>query len=139
MKTSLNILIVDDDFTSRKILSRYLQPYSETDVAVNGTEAVEAVRNALAENEPYDLICLDILMPGLDGQGTLLAIRTLESENGIKPGHGAKIIMVTCVDDAKNIMQAFRGQCEAYLVKPISKDALLKEMTGLGLIPEHGL
>ena len=35
---------------------------------------------------------------------------------------------------SKNIMQAFRDQCEAYLVKPITKEALVKELTALGLI-----
>lgn len=135
MKRILRILIVDDDFTSRKILMRYLQPYGNLDVAVSGAEALDAVRNALEEGGPYDLICLDILMPGLDGHATLAEMRKAESEKGVRPGEGAKIIMTTCVDDAQNIMKAFRGQCEAYIVKPIRKEALLDEMRTLGLIP----
>lgn len=132
MNTQTRILVVDDDFTSRKVLSRHLENYGQIDSAVSGKEAIEGVQKALETGEPYDLICLDILMPELDGQLVLQTIRELETKNGIAPGKGAKIIMTTCLDDAKNIMQAFRSQCEAYLVKPITKEALAKEVEALG-------
>jgi two-component system, chemotaxis family, chemotaxis protein CheY len=134
MNRALRMLVVDDDFTSRKILTRFLQPYGTVDAATSGVEAVEAIRNSLREGERYDLICLDILMPVMDGHATQNEIRKMETEKGIVSGDGAKIIMTTCVDDAKTIMQAFRDQCEAYLVKPITKEALLKELKSLGLI-----
>lgn len=135
MNAQPRILVVDDDFTSRKVLSRHLESYGMIDAAVCGTEAIEGVQKALEAGEPYNLICLDILMPGLDGQVVLQAIRDLETRNGIAPGKGAKIVMTTCLDDAKNIMQAFRNQCEAYLVKPITKEALAKEIEALGFRP----
>ncbi len=132
MNTQTRILVVDDDFTSRKVLCRHLENFGQIDSAASGKEAIEGVQKALETGEPYDLICLDILMPELDGQLVLQTIRELETKNGIAPGKGAKIIMTTCLDDAKNIMQAFRSQCEAYLVKPITKEALAKEVEALG-------
>ena len=50
---------------------------------VNGKEAVEAVRNALETVEPYNLICLDIMMPEMDGQQALREIRDMEEARGI--------------------------------------------------------
>ena len=81
----MKTLIVEDDFTSRLLLQELLKKYGRSHIAVNGLEAVEAVRLALDENEPYDLICLDILMPQMDGQ---LALRENEYV-GATTGAGA--------------------------------------------------
>lgn len=95
---------------------------------------MEAFRKALEENEPYDLICLDIMMPGMDGHGTLDAIRRIESEQGIAGLESVKVIITTALDDAINVMGAFRSGCEACLVKPIEKKNLLEELEKLGYV-----
>ncbi|MCA1987263.1 MAG: response regulator, partial [Desulfovibrio sp.] len=64
----MRVLIVEDDFTSRKLMQTILSPYGDCDVAVNGREAVEAFQNALNSAKPYDLVCMDIMMPEMDGQ-----------------------------------------------------------------------
>jgi two-component system, chemotaxis family, chemotaxis protein CheY len=102
---------------------------------VNGLEALEAVRLGFQENEPYDLICLDIMMPVMDGQQALLEIRKVEEDLGITGLNATKVIMVTAFDDSKNIMKAFRqGQCEAYMTKPLDREKLLGHIQNLGLI-----
>mgnify|MGYP000957131206 CR=1 FL=1 len=63
----MKALVVDDDFSNRLLLQRFLSELGEVNIAVDGEEAVEAVRLALATREPYQLICLDILMPQMDG------------------------------------------------------------------------
>ena len=55
----MKILMAEDDFTSRKILQIILSKYGEVDIAVNGSEAIKAVKFALAKHENYDFICLD--------------------------------------------------------------------------------
>ncbi len=60
-------LIVEDDFTSRNLMQIYLADMGPCHVAVNGREAVEAVTESLNEQKPYDVICLDIMMPEMDG------------------------------------------------------------------------
>ena len=134
----MKCLIVEDDFTARKLLQIYLSDYADCFVAVNGHEAVEAVRQAQEEGQPYDLICLDIMMPAMDGREALEAIRVVEKEYGIGGLDGAKVIMTTALDDSKNIMGAFRSGCEAYIVKPIRKAKLLEQMEELGLLTESG-
>ncbi len=130
----MKILIVEDDFTSRKILTTILQPYGQFDIAVNGVEAVEAFRKALYDGQPYDLICLDIMMPEKDGQVVLKEIRKIEIIKEVEGLDRAKIIMTTALSDSASVMDAFRSQCEAYLPKPIAKKQLLDQMRILELI-----
>jgi two-component system chemotaxis response regulator CheY len=132
--SGLKILIVEDDFTCRKLLQTFLSEYGDCFVAINGHEAVEAVREALDEARPYDLVCLDIMMPEMDGHEALEAIRQTENEHGTAGLDGVKVIMTTALGDSKNVIGAFRTGCEAYIVKPVSKEKLLEEMEKLGLV-----
>lgn len=130
----MRALVVEDDFTCRKLMTALLGPHFDCDVAVDGEEAVEAFGNAIEGDQPYDLVCLDIMMPKMDGQEALRRIRQMESERGINGLDGVKIIMTTAVDEPSSIMTAFREQCESYLVKPIDSENLLGEIRRLGLI-----
>lgn len=131
---ALKMLVVEDDFTCRKILQTFMSEYGDCHIAVNGEEAVEAIRTALDEGVPYDLVCLDIMMPEMDGQEALEAIRRVESEHGIAGLDGVKVIMITALEDSKNVIGAFRTGCEAYIVKPVKKEKLFEEIEKLGLI-----
>ena len=64
----MKTLIVEDDFTSRLLLQEILKRFGEIHIAVNGKEAVAAVRSAMDAGVPYDLICLDMMMPEMDGR-----------------------------------------------------------------------
>lgn len=131
----MKTLIVEDDFLARSLLSTLLSEYGICHVAVNGREALAAVERAFEAKEPYDLVCLDIMMPVMDGQEALLEIRKMEARRGIKGLDTTKVIMVTGIDDSKNIMKAFRqGQCEAYLTKPLDRHKLITHIRDLGLI-----
>lgn len=130
----MKTLIVEDDFISRMLLQGILQVHGPCHICVNGREAVEAFRIALDAGEPYNLACLDIMMPEMDGQTALKQIRALEAAAGILPSNGAKIIMTTALNDKKNVMDAFREQCDLYLVKPIDKDKINESLHTLNLI-----
>ncbi len=130
----MRILIVDDDFSSRLILQEMLSPYGECDVAVNGTQAVEAFMLAWHEDRRYDLICLDIMMPDVDGQVVLKGIRSMEESEGVLLGDGVKIIMTSALSDKQNVLTAFNELCDAYLVKPINKRKLIGHLKELNLI-----
>lgn len=130
----MKTLIVEDDLSNRLLLHGILQTYGECHIAVNGQEAVTAFGKALGENAPYDLVCLDIMMPEMDGQETLRRFRKLEEEAGILMTDGVRVIMSTALDDKKNIMTAFREQCDAYLVKPIDTRKLKEHLKSMRLI-----
>lgn len=130
----MKILIVEDDFTSRVVMQEFLKPYGDCHVAVNGLEAVEAYRSAMAVGAPYGIICLDIMMPELGGHGVLTQIRKDEQEAQVPPDQAVKIIMTTALSDPRNVMKAFAEQCEAFLVKPVKREKLIEALRDLRLI-----
>lgn len=132
----MRILVVEDDFISRRLLCRYLEAYGECDVAVNGKEAVAAVRQALDAKENYDLICLDIMMPEMGGQEALTKVREMEEEHGVCLGDGSKIIMTTAMEDSKNVRSAFKSLADGYVVKPIEKKKFIATLQDIGLVVE---
>jgi len=127
-------LIVEDDFTSGKLLETYLSDCADCFITCDGPEAVEAFVDALDFGQPFDLICLDVMMPGMSGHEVLTEVRRIEAERGIGGLDGVKVIMTTALDDSGNIMGSFREGCEAYVVKPVRKDKLLAEIEKLGLL-----
>ncbi len=127
----VKFLIVDDDPACRRLLKTILSPYAECDLAFDGGEAIDAVRLALEDGQPYDLICLDIMMPGTDGHEALEAIRQLERRSGIAGSDGVKIIMTTALADSKHCIRSFREGCESYVTKPVCADKLLEQVRSL--------
>ncbi len=134
MGKSMRFLVVEDDFVSRKILQTFLAEIDECDIAKDGKEAIDLFTIALDEQKPYSMICMDIMMPNMSGRDALRGIRYIEDEREIIGSDKVKVIMTTALDDPKNIVGAFRDQCEAYLVKPITKAEVLKTMKELNLI-----
>ncbi len=131
----MRALIVEDDFTSRKLLQKILSPHAECDIAVNGQEAVQAFRMALAEGRPYDLVTMDIMMPEMDGQQALKHIRQIEKEQGRRGADEVKVVMTTALDDPKNVVEAYyKGGATSYIPKPIDKHMFLHLLRNLGLI-----
>jgi two-component system, chemotaxis family, chemotaxis protein CheY len=130
----MKTLIAEDDFTSRLLLQAILSPYGECHIAVNGREALQAFCLANDAGHPYDLVCLDIMMPELDGHAVLNALRAAEEAKGIPLGDGTKVIMTTALGDKNNVFPAFKEQCDGYLVKPINKTKMIEQCKALGLI-----
>lgn len=131
----LRILLVEDDFVSRLLLQSFLGRYGECHVAINGRESVESFRYASERGHRYDLICMDIMMPEMDGREAVRQIRGMEKSNGILSTFGAKIIMTTTVDDIKQVSECFQNLCDAYLKKPIDLAELLSQMKSYRLVP----
>jgi two-component system, chemotaxis family, chemotaxis protein CheY len=130
----MKTLIVEDDFTSRLVLQTFLSRYGDCHIAVNGWEAVQAFRSALEGGQPYDLICMDIMMPEMDGREAVKQVRALEEARGILSTFGVKIIMTTAVNDVKEVARCFDELCDAYLVKPVDLSALLQQVRSYQLV-----
>jgi two-component system chemotaxis response regulator CheY len=103
-------------------------------MAANGVEAVDAVRIALQADAPYDLICLDIMMPDMDGHRALTNIRALEGTGGLASLEGAKIVMTTAVSDSESIRESIRERCDYFLIKPIQREKLIAVLRAMALI-----
>ena len=131
----MKTLIVDDDFSSRLLLQTVLSKYGECHVAVDGTEAVEAFRATKEQGPDYDLICMDIMMPRMDGQTAVREIRELETAWGRHASAAVKIVMTTALDDMKTVFASFKELCDAYVVKPVDATQLLGHLRAFKLLP----
>jgi two-component system chemotaxis response regulator CheY len=130
----MKILLAEDDYVTRKAMDSFLSKYGECDVTVDGMEAVDAFLLALEEEEPYDLVCLDIMMPVMDGYQALMGIRNLEKERKIPEDKAVKVIMTTALNDEKNVKMAFELGCTIYSGKPIDQARFEQALKKLGLI-----
>ncbi len=130
----IKTLVIDDDPVCRQRLKMILQQFCECDFANDGKEGYELFQRAFETGKPYQLVTLDIQMPDMDGHETLSAIRLLERQRGIEGLDGVKIIMITSQHQSSHIFSAFRGGCEAYVVKTNLGEKLPEEMANLGLL-----
>jgi len=130
----MKILIAEDDLVSRKFLSKVLSKYGECDMVIDGLEAIDAYMMSMREEDPYDLICLDIMMPKVDGVKVLKIIRDLEMQKGIPMEERVKIIMTTALGETKIVQTSFDYGCDAYASKPIDITKLVEVMEKIGLI-----
>lgn len=130
----MKTLIVEDDYASRKFMMNYISKYGECDGAVDGAEAVEAYMMAIEDGEPYDLICLDVMMPVMDGYQALKSIREIERQKGLLDEEKVKIIMMTALSEERNVKAAFELDCTVYCAKPVNLEKLENVLKKLELI-----
>ena len=130
----MKVLVVEDEFVNRLFLQRLLSRYGQCDIAGDGLEALEAFNTAWQDSKPYDLICMDIMMPNMDGREATGRIRELEKEMGIDGVKGVPIFMTTALDDVKIVMDVLREGATSYFIKPIEKKKLLEEIKKVGLL-----
>jgi len=133
-RTLMRILIAEDDMASRKFLARFLSKFGECDITVDGMEAIEAFMVSFDIGKPYDLICLDIMMPKLDGIKVLKTIREIEKQKGIHEDEQVKVIMTSAINELDTVNNSFETGSEAYATKPINTEKFEEVMKKLGLI-----
>lgn len=128
----MKCLIVDDEIFCREFVATLLRATAECDQASSGKDALGKYNSALASGEPYDLIILDIMMPGMSGHDVAQTIRSIEKQ---KPEKSVSIVMLTALNSANDAMESFcHAQSAAYLVKPVSKEGLFNVLSKLGLM-----
>ncbi len=131
----MRILIAEDDLVSRKFLFKFLSRYGECDLVVDGLEALDAFLISIKDDRHYDLICLDIMMPKVDGVKVLKSIRDLEVQKGLTIDQRSKIIMTTALAETKLVQTAFDVGCDAYAAKPIDTVKLVEVLSKFGMQP----
>jgi two-component system sensor histidine kinase/response regulator len=112
------ILLAEDNAEIAWILRTQIEGTAyQVDVAPDGAAAVNLFRLG-----DYDLVLMDIQMPGYDGYGATRAIRAWEREHGLKR---TPIVAVTAFAHEEDPQKSLRAGLDGYLVKPIEKDKLL--------------
>jgi len=130
----MKILIAEDEMISRRFINKFMSKYGDCDITVDGAEAIDVFELALEEGNPYDLVCLDIMMPEVDGLQALKEIRRLEKVHHIEEDKRVKIIMTTALNDVENVKCTFKEGSEGYAVKPIDTKKMIQVIERLQLI-----
>jgi len=112
----VKILIVDDNPFNRELLFDILSEKYPVEIASSGNEAI----NKVMENQ-FNIILMDMLMPGLDGFETTKKIREM--------GINAKIIAHTSMSMKKDRRRCMESGCDEFLPKPIDKTKLFELIT----------
>lgn len=127
-------LVVEDTRVSQMVLEKILAAYGDCQVAKTGVEALHYFTQALANHRPFDLICLDVGLPDLSGIEVLTKIRAVEDVRGVALDHRVNIIAITATSDADTV-KAFTEMGNGYLLKPVYRERLIRDLIRLGLIP----
>jgi two-component system chemotaxis response regulator CheY len=135
---SLKILIVEDDFTSRTILDKFLSEFGNCDIASNGLEAISAFTETYNSDPPqtYDLICMDIKMPIMDGLQACKTIREIERGKGIEGTTLETAIVMTSAEQnpATIIRACYECGANYYFIKPLDFNQMKRQLQKLRLI-----
>lgn len=115
----MRILVAEDDEANRKFITKLLSKFGEVDAVIDGIGAVKKFSTALEDKQPYDLVCLDVMMPRVDGYKALEAIRDYESKSGIVQSEGARIIMISALDEGGFDETLAADKYDCYMNKPI--------------------
>lgn len=125
------VLIVDDSSTTRIMLRTYLRGlgYRNIDEAEHGDTATDLVAKAMAADDPYDLMLVDINMPKMDG---------IQFVNFVRMGLGGEsqphILMITAESEKSAVLRGVKAGVDSYLLKPLSP-AQLEE--AINKLPPH--
>ena len=130
----MKILIAEDDRVSRVFLEKFMSGFGTCDVAVDGMEALDLFMESMKNKEPYDLACLDIMMPKVDGIKLVKVIRTMEKQQGVAAEDRVRIIMMMALADVDYVDRAFALGCDAYASKPIDTARVEEVLRKLGLL-----
>ena len=114
----IRALVVDDSATVRRLMDLTLRPMGiDLEFADRGEDAL-----VLARNRGYDIVFLDVMLPGIDGYRVC---KTIKSD---KATRHTPVIMLTSKDSAFDKVRGIMAGTDVYLTKPIDRAALLKAM-----------
>jgi putative nucleotidyltransferase with HDIG domain len=128
----MKILIVDDETISRRILVKNMGSLGECVAVDNAKKGLEELDLAVKKKLPFDLVSLDVSMPGMDGKQVLQRIRKRELAAKIPKADRVKVIMVTSRMNMATIKACIKMGCNGYLSKPVSKYQLLETLGKMG-------
>ena len=122
-------LIVDDDEINRLMLHDFLSEFAKCDLAENGKEGLNFFEKALAERDPYDLLCIDLMMPEMNGLALIRKIRGIEKTHNGAGDVRTKVFVITSSDsiwDRSDLV--LDNLCDEYIVKPFCRGVLLTDL-----------
>lgn len=129
----IRALVIEDDPAIRDMIRRFLAPVALCDLAGDGVTGLAALEQAMDRGQPYELVCLDLVMPVMDGWETLARLRELEDLRGIGDPARVRVLVLTARDSSQNLarLRAFTSR-EGLLLKPFRRSDLFEHIRLLG-------
>ena len=131
MQRKLRALVVDDTSTITLLMERMLDPVADVSIAHDGEQGVRIWAQALADDEPFDIIFMDVEMPVMDGITAISTIRRHEQTHGLWQ---TPVVMSTSVRSKQQVLAAKGFGAAGYLVKPVREPDILRTLRRLGLL-----
>ena len=117
---NLRILIVDDNRTNRTILIKMLKSFGcKAEAVSSGAEAIKMLKSASHAGNPFDIVLLDMMMPGMSGEHTTIIIKNTPEISS------TKILILSSLGGIGDITNMKSIGCDGYLVKPVKQSLLL--------------
>jgi two-component system sensor histidine kinase/response regulator len=115
----LSVLVVDDNFTNRRILTEVLRRWGmQASSAASGVEALSSIRRAFEAEDPFGLIITDVHMPEMDG------VELVEKLKHSAYGAGPVVLMLTSGERLGDIGRSRGAGVSNYLLKPVRRAEL---------------
>ncbi len=129
----MRILIVEDEMVSRTKLELIMEYFGDCKTQEHGDDALAAFHEAHRDDDPFNLIMLDINLPGMDGIQLLSAIRNAEKELNLEKSCKAKILMTTSYRDKDRVVASIQSGCDDYIGKPFDLNLIRNRLSKLGI------
>jgi PAS domain S-box-containing protein len=121
---NLRVLVADDNTTNRTILVKILESFGfRANAVASGPEAIKTLKKAADEHDPFKVVLLDMMMPGMDGEHTTIIIKNTPE---IKD---TAIIILTSLGHRGDVVHLRSVGCDGYLIKPVKQSILLDTIT----------
>ena len=114
----MRCLVIDDEPIARLQLRMLLESRGPVDEAENAIAGLERVRAAVLAHAPYDLVCIDLSMPGHGGIDAIKMLKALDAE--LRAGARTNVVVVTASDDQRDLRAAMHQHVDGYLLKPVT-------------------
>jgi len=128
------ILIIEDNPVAQLLQKNIMSDFGVCDTVDGGEAGIDLFSLALEEKSPYDIILLDLVMPGMGGADVLKKIRKIENSHHVKGLDRSKVVVSTTTTESATLMDLFRAEADSYIFKPLTKEKITREMTNLKLI-----
>jgi signal transduction histidine kinase len=130
LEDPVRVLVADDSEDNRLLLDHYLA--DEPCAIESAVDGVDAVERFVTAPKAFDVVLMDLQMPGMDGFEATRAIRRWERENGREP---VPIIALSAYAHSEDMRHSLEAGCTSHITKPIRKaellDAIWKHARGL--------
>lgn len=130
----MRILAVDDEFVALAKMKTMLSEIGDCDTAKNGKQALKMHAEAISNGAPYNLLTIDIDMPGMTGFELLEHLKGQEERLKINP---ANKFMITAGGTFENVFKASDYNISAFIVKPVKREVLYQKLFDKDIISEN--